>query len=260
MKKEKLTIVKIGGKVVENETLLYGFLSDFVEIPTKLILVHGGGSMATDLSEKLGIPTIMFEGRRITDARSLYVAIMVYAGLTNKKIVAAIQALDVNTVGLTGADFNTIRAKKRDSIPIDYGFVGDVYQVNTQFLSEIIGKNTIPVFNAITHDGKGNLLNTNADSIAAALAKALSEAFEVDLVYCFEKQGVLYNPEDENSVIQELTKKDFFDLKQKSVISAGMIPKIENCLSCINEGVNSVRICHADAICLIPNVGTKIIK
>ena len=245
---ERLTIVKVGGKVVEEKETLDQLLDHLSQIRGKRILVHGGGSLATNLAEKLGIETLMVEGRRITDEATLEVVVMVYAGLVNKKIVAGLQAKGCNAIGLTGADMNVIRAVKRPVKTIDYGFVGDIMGVNTSELRLLLNEEVVPVMAPITHDCKGQLLNTNADTIAADLAIELSNYYTVNLFYCFEKKGVLLNPEDENSVISELSYDRFKELKIEGVIKEGMIPKLENGFNAMRNGVNQVLITNPNLI------------
>ena len=238
---EQLTIVKIGGKVIEDPVALKSFLNDFVKIAGHKLLVHGGGRSATTLAEKLGVKTQMVNGRRITDAETLDIAVMVYAGLVNKTLVAQLQALGGEAIGLTGADANLIRSTKRpEKDGIDYGLVGDVQSINSPIISELIQQCRVPVLAPITHDGNGQLLNTNADTIASETAKAMSFDFNVRLIFCFEKKGVLSNEKDENSVIQFIDKEEFQHLKDESIITDGMIPKIENALQAIEAGVKEV--------------------
>jgi acetylglutamate kinase len=239
---ERLTIVKVGGKVVEDKDSLEELLKQFSMIRGKRILVHGGGKLATSLAEKLGIETQMVEGRRITDAATLEVVTMVYAGLVNKNIVAGLQSKGCNSIGLTGADLDMIRAVKRPVKTIDYGFVGDILGVNTSELRILLNEEVVPVVAPITHDGKGQLLNTNADTIAADLAIELSNYYTVNLFYCFEKKGVLLNPEDENSVISELNYDYFKQLQVQGAIKEGMIPKLDNGFGAMRNGVNQVLI------------------
>lgn len=239
---ERLTIVKVGGKVVEDKDSLEQLLAQFSQIRGKRILVHGGGKLATSLSEKLGIETQMVEGRRITDEATLEVVTMVYAGLVNKNIVAGLQAKGCNAIGLTGADMNVIRAVKRPVKTIDYGYVGDIMGVNTSELRMLLNEEVVPIMAPITHDGRGQLLNTNADTIAADLAIELSNYYTVNLFYCFEKKGVLLKPEDDNSVISELTYDRFKELQLDGVISEGMIPKLDNGFGAMKNGVSQVLI------------------
>jgi len=246
--REHLIIIKVGGKIVEEEISLKTLLKDFSRIAGGKILVHGGGKSATALAEKLGIETQMVDGRRITDAETLKVATMVYAGLVNKNVVAGLQALGNNAIGLTGADLDMIRAVKRPVGAIDYGFVGDIKRVNAQAMSELLGNGAVPVIAPITHDGKGSLLNTNADTIASELATSLCSRYELRLIFCFEKAGVLTNEADENSVIPEINPTLFEELKLQGVITGGMIPKLENGFNALRSGVSAVVITNAQGI------------
>ena len=246
--KESLTIVKVGGKIVEDETSLQQLLHDFSSLPGYKLLVHGGGRSATRLAAQMGVETHMVDGRRITDKDMLDIVVMVYAGLVNKKIVAALQAKGMNAVGLTGADLDVIRSVKRPVVSIDYGFVGDVKAVNSEILSNLIRMNVIPVMAPLTHDGNGQMLNTNADTIAGETAKALADSFDVTLIYCFEKKGVLRDAEDEDSVIPVMTQDDFTNYVQQGVIQGGMIPKLENAFSAIKAGVKQVIITSAESL------------
>ena len=247
--KEKITIVKVGGAIVEDEGMLNQLLADFQAIEGRKVLVHGGGRKATKMAAALGLETQMVGGRRITDAAMLEVVTMVYGGLVNKAIVAGLQAKGVNAMGLTGADGNIIRSHKRPvKDGIDYGFVGDVDTVDTDRLSYIIEHVGMPVIAPLTDDGQGHLLNTNADTMASCVAKALAQHYEVTLIYTFEKKGVLRNPDDEDSVIPVITHADFAQLVKEGVISGGMIPKVENALAAIDEGVSKVIITLASAI------------
>jgi acetylglutamate kinase len=245
--KPKLTLIKVGGKIVE-ESSLNQLLTDFSAIQGYKMLVHGGGRSATKLAAQLGIETQMVDGRRITDAETLKVATMVYAGLVNKNMVAGLQAHGVNALGLTGADMDTIRSVKRPKKEIDYGFVGDISKVNVSLLAQLIRENIVPVIAPLTHDGKGNLLNTNADSIAGETAKALSVSFEVTLIYCFEKKGVLRDENNDNSVIPQITRTDFEHYVAQGIIQGGMIPKLQNSFEAIEAGVSQVMITSASAI------------
>ena len=244
-----LTIVKVGGAVVEDEAQLRQLLTDFIAIKGAKILVHGGGRRATTIAGKLGIETKMVEGRRITDAEMLEVVTMVYGGLVNKHIVASLQALGVDAIGLTGADANVIQAHRRPlKNGIDYGFVGDVDKVESSKIAHFIDKNIVPVIAPLTHDGLGNMLNTNADTMASEMAKAMADHYDVTLVFAFEKPGVLANPDDDTSVISSITRDDFVRLKADGTISGGMLPKIENALQAIDAGVRRVVITSAKAI------------
>ena len=248
MKKEKLTVIKVGGKIVEEEATLNQLLADFSAIEGYKVLVHGGGRSATKLATQLGIESQMVNGRRITDAETLKVVTMVYGGLVNKNIVAGLQAKGVNAMGLTGADMNVIRSVKRPVKDVDYGFVGDVEQVNAELLGNLIRQGVVPVMAPLTHDGQGCMLNTNADTIAGETAKALAQLFDVTLVYCFEKKGVLGNADDDDSVIPVITPELFKEYVDKGIIQGGMIPKLENSFSAIEAGVSQVVITLASAI------------
>lgn len=245
---EKLTIIKVGGKIVEEEGSLQRLLTDFSAISGKKLLVHGGGRSATRLAEQLGIESRMVNGRRITDSETLRVVTMVYGGLVNKNIVAGLQARDVNALGLTGADMNVIRSHKRQVKEIDYGFVGDVDEVNATFLAKLIHEDIVPVMAPLTHDKQGHLLNTNADTIAGETAKALAALFDVTLIFCFEKKGVLRDEHDDDSVIPHLSRADFDALVSDGTIQGGMIPKLENAFSALQAGVKKVIITQATAI------------
>lgn len=246
--KEKLTIIKVGGKIVEEESTLNQLLADFSAIEGYKLLVHGGGRSATRLAAQLGIESKMVNGRRITDAETLKVVTMVYGGLVNKNIVAGLQAKGVNAIGLTGADMNVIRSVKRPVKDVDYGFVGDVEKVNAGFLAALIRQGIVPVMAPLTHDGKGSMLNTNADTIAGETAKALASLFDVTLVYCFEKKGVLRDENDDDSVIPVITPEEFKEFVAQGIIQGGMIPKLENSFSAIDAGVSQVVITLASAI------------
>ena len=244
-----LTIVKVGGAVVEDEAQLRQLLTDFIAIKGAKILVHGGGRRATTIAGKLGIETKMVEGRRITDAEMLEVVTMVYGGLVNKHIVASLQAMGADAIGLTGADANVIQAHRRPlKNGIDYGFVGDVDKVESSKIAHFIDKNIVPVIAPLTHDGQGNMLNTNADTMASEMAKAMADHYDVTLLFAFEKPGVLANPDDDTSVISSITRDDFVRLKADGTISSGMLPKIENALQAIDAGVRRVVITSAKAI------------
>ena len=247
--KEKLTIVKVGGAVVEDEAQLAQLLKDFYAIEGRKVLVHGGGRRATQVASQLGIESKMVDGRRITDADMLQVVTMVYGGLVNKNLVARLQANGINALGLTGADIDIIRSHKRPlKNGIDYGFVGDVDRANGQMLSRLIEEGITPVVAPLTHDGEGHILNTNADTIASETAKALAPYYDVTLIFSFEKKGVLRNPDDDNSVIPTITHADFIQYKADGTISGGMLPKIENALSAIDAGVCCVIITLATAL------------
>lgn len=243
---DKLNIVKIGGSIFEDDDMLSSFLDDFSRLEGPKILVHGGGSQASSLSEKLGIEVKIEEGRRITDAESLDVAIMVYAGLINKTLVAKLQARGCNAAGLSGADFNIIPAEKRIHAATDYGFVGDIKSkdINKYLIKRLMEESVVPVFCAITHDTNGQLLNTNADTIAASLAIALSSAYKVSLSYCLNITGVLKNLEDPESLLESLTIRDYQKLKRSGAIKSGMLPKLHNGFEALGNGVSRVTIKH----------------
>ena len=256
--REKLTVIKVGGKIVEEDATLNRLLDDFAAIGGHKVLVHGGGRSPTKLATQLGVESKMVNGRRITDAETLKVVTMVYGGLVNKNIVAGLQARGVNALGLTGADMNVIRSVKRPVQEVDYGFVGDVEKVDASLLSDLIHKGVVPVMAPLTHDGKGHMLNTNADTIAGETAKALSEFFDVTLVFCFEKKGVLRDENDDDSVIPQITPDEFRCYVEDGVIQGGMIPKLENSFAAIHAGVTEVVITLATAI--NGNGGTRIKK
>jgi len=238
--KKKLSVIKIGGSLIEDEKILDEFLVDFTKLEGLKILVHGGGKLATQLAGKLGIETKMNEGRRITDAETIKVITMVYGGLVNKTIVAKLQAGNCNALGLSGADLNSIQSVKRPVEDIDYGFVGDVEKVNSKMISMLLSNGISPVFCAITHDKNGQLLNTNADTIASEIAIALSQDFETNLYYCFEKQGVLMDIKDEDSVIEHIDSKSYRKLKEEKIIADGMLPKLHNCFNALGRNVSKV--------------------
>lgn len=246
---EKVTIVKVGGAVVEDNEQLAQLLTDFAAIPGKKVLVHGGGRRATKVAAALGIESKMVNGRRITDAQMLEVVTMVYGGLVNKNLVAKLQAKGVNALGLTGADMDVIHSHKRPvKDGVDFGYVGDVERANGKMLQTLIQEGITPVMAPLTHDGNGNILNTNADTIASETAKALAPYYDVTLIYSFEKKGVLSNPDDDNSVIPVITRSDFEKYQADGTIGGGMIPKIENALAAVNAGVKEVIITLATAI------------
>jgi len=238
--KPKLSIVKIGGNVIEDKIALANFLNAFSKINGAKLLVHGGGKKATLLSRQMGVEPKLIDGRRITNAATLEIITMVYAGLTNKNIVAQLQANACNAIGLSGADGNTILAHKRPITTIDHGYVGDIDQINHKAISRLLNAAFVPVFCAMSHDGKGQLLNTNADTIAASLAIGMSNEFETTLYYCFEKNGVLTDVSDENSILTHINSETYQDLIQKHLISDGMLPKLKNCFHALENGVSSV--------------------
>lgn len=240
--KEKLYIIKIGGALIDDEELLVQFLEQFSEIQEKKILVHGGGKLATTLADKLGIEQKMINGRRITDKETLDIVTMVYAGGINKNIVEKLQQKKCNAIGFSGADGNLIKAKKREHPEIDFGFVGDITKksVNRKLVSKLMKLNLVPVFSAITHDRKGNLFNTNADTIASVMAQALSEKYEVELLYCFDKEGVLEDVNNPESVIKSVNEEEFEALKEEGKLHKGILPKLENALGAIKNNVDKV--------------------
>jgi acetylglutamate kinase len=243
-KMKHLTIVKIGGNIIDNSAELQQFITDFSKIEGYKVLVHGGGKSATKMAQSIGLVPQMIDGRRITDQPMLDVVVMIYAGEINKNIVAQLQANETNAMGFSGADGNLIQSTKRNHPTIDYGFVGDVQKVNTALLVTLIENQITPVFCAITHDKQGQLLNTNADTIASELAIALSQVFEVTLTYCFEKPGVLYDAEDDTSVIENINKELYEQLKTDGAIHSGMIPKLDNCFNSLSKGVHEIKIGH----------------
>ena len=243
-----MTVIKVGGKIVEEEATLNRLLDDFATIEGHKVLVHGGGRSATKIAAQLGIESKMVNGRRITDSETLKVVTKVYGGLVNKNVVAGLQARGVNALGLTGADMNVMRSVKRPVKEVDYGFVGDVEKVDASLLSDLIYKGVVPVMAPLTHDGKGHMLNTNADTIAGETAKALAALFDVTLVFCFEKKGVLRDENDDDSVIPLITPAEFKQYVADGVIQGGMIPKLENSFAAIDAGVSEVIITLASAI------------
>ena len=244
----QLSIIKISGNIIDDETRLAGFLDSFAAVPGKKILVHGGGKLATRVAEGLGISQKLIEGRRITDAATLNVVTMVYAGAINKNIVAQLQARNCPAIGLTGADGDAIRSHKRSHPTIDFGLVGDVDTVNASLLTALLTLDQVLVFAPLTHDGKGQLLNTNADTIAQELARGLCATFEVNLVYSFEKAGVLRDSGDESTVIPRINPSLYEDLKSKNIIFAGMIPKLDNAFTALKSGVKKVIIGKAEQL------------
>ena len=246
--KKHLSIIKIGGNVINSETDLDSFLSDFDQLQGLKILVHGGGRKATEIADSMGLEPKMIGGRRVTDEANLEVVTMVYAGLLNKSIVAKLQAKACNALGLSGADANVIKAHKRIVKEIDYGFAGDIDEVESKTISLFLNAGITPVFSAITHNTQGQLLNTNADTIAAEVAKGLSADFEVELIYCFEKNGVLKDVEDDASVIENINSETYAFLKSEGVINEGMLPKLENCFNSLQNGVGRVIIGKTELI------------
>ena len=253
----KLNIIKIGGNVIDNPRSCKKFLEDFAALEGSKILIHGGGKVATKIAVKLDVETKMVDGRRITDLPMLEVVTMVYGGLVNKQIVAQLQALGCNAIGLTGADGGVILAKKRAVKDIDYGYVGDIEKVDNKLIDNFLQNNLTPIFAPLTFDKEGNMLNTNADTQASSVAVAMAEQYEANLIYCFEKKGVLSDPEDDNSVIQKLTPKIYADYKASGAINAGMIPKLDNAFAALQKGVAKVTICHADELNQALTEGTR---
>ena len=247
--KEKLTLIKVGGAIVEDEAQLNSLLQHFTAIEGRKVLVHGGGRRATQVAAQLGIESKMVNGRRITDAEMLQVVTMVYGGLVNKNLVAKLQAQGVNALGLTGADMDVLRSHRRPiKNGVDYGFVGDVDKADGARLQQFIEQGITPIMAPLTHDGEGNILNTNADTIAAETAKALAPYYDVTLIFCFEKAGVLADANDDSSVIPTINHEDFSRYVADGTISGGMIPKIENALAAVDAGVERVIITLANAI------------
>ena len=250
----KLFVIKIGGNILDNAAAQQLFLQQFADISAKKILVHGGGKIATTIGKQLEIEPNYIYGRRITDEATIDLVTMVYGGLINKKIVATLQSMNCNAIGLTGADANIIPANKRPVAEIDYGFVGDIKneEIAVNNLQVFLENNIVPVMAPLTHDGEGQMLNTNADTIASALAVALSQQYDVRLIYCFEKKGVLENIEDETSVISLINKKKYQQLLNDKKLADGILPKIENAFAAINSGVQEVLI--GDAEDLLQNI------
>lgn len=245
-----INVIKIGGNVIDNPAALNTLITDLAHMNDPCILVHGGGKEATRLSTRLDIPTTMIDGRRVTDAATIDVVTMVYAGLINKRIVARLQAAGRNAIGMCGADGNIIPARRRSPVPVDYGFVGDIdpRSINSSLIAALLDNGIMPVFCAICHDGKGNLLNCNADSVASAVAIAAARISPVDLTFCFEMPGVMADTGNPDSVIPSITPALYESLKKDGIVSKGMIPKIDNAFSAIRQGVASVRICRSDSV------------
>jgi acetylglutamate kinase len=259
---EKLFVIKIGGNIIDDEKKLSSFLKDFASIEGKKILVHGGGKLATKLAAQLGVEQQLIDGRRITNAETLKIVTMVYAGYINKNIIAQLQSHNCNAIGLCGADGNLIQSHKRQHPTIDYGFVGDIDKINTRLLKNLLEQNINIVFAPITHNKEGLLLNTNADTIAQEIAQSMSEFYEVDLIYSFEKAGVLMNAEDDSTVINSITQSSYKDLKEQQIIHSGMMPKLDNAFAALNKGVNRVIIGKAEQLedLISGNTGTSIVK
>ena len=241
-------VIKIGGNIIDDESKLSLFLKNFAAVKEKKILVHGGGKLATKLAEQMNVSQQIIEGRRITDVKTLKIVTMVYAGYINKNIVAQLQASGCNAIGLSGADGNLVQSHKRNHPSIDYGFAGDVDSVNSELLKTVLQQNLTPIIAPITHNRQGQLLNTNADTIAREAAKALSKDFEVALIYSFEKAGVLLNAEDDNSVILKINSTSYAELKKSGIVHSGMIPKLDNAFAAISNGVKKVVIGKAEDI------------
>jgi acetylglutamate kinase len=245
---QKLSVIKIGGNVIDNEEATNRFLDQFSRTPGSKILVHGGGKVATQISERLGLKAQMVDGRRITDKAMLEVVTMVYGGLINKNLVAKLQSRECNAIGLTGADANCILAKKREAAAIDYGYAGDIVAVNAHQLVTFLHQQLTPVIAPLTYDKHGNILNTNADTIAAGVAWSLAGHYQVHLIFCFEKRGVLSDPENDESVIPTLSWNEYQHLNETGIISKGMIPKLDNAYDALRKGLEKVTICHADEL------------
>lgn len=249
MSREPLHIIKIGGAVIENPEMKEAFLDGFVALKGKKILIHGGGRVATEIGERLGLKTNMVEGRRVTDDATIDLVTMVYGGLVNKQMIAQLQSLGVNAIGLTGADASIITSKKRPvTNGVDYGFVGDPQTVNDQFITSLLVSGSIPVIAPLTHDGKGQILNTNADTMAGTVASAMVGHFDVNLVLTFELDGVMRDVNDPSSLITPFEQSFFNEMKETGAIHSGMIPKLENAFKALNSGVKTVRICKYDQI------------
>ena len=258
--RDKLYVIKIGGNIIDDEKKLAFFLKGFASINGKKILIHGGGKLATKFAAQLGVEQQLIDGRRITDAETLKIVTMVYAGYINKNIVAQLQSHNCNAIGLCGADGNLIQSHKRQHPTIDYGFVGDIDSVNTTLLKNLLEQNINVVIAPITHNKEGLLLNTNADTIAQEIAQAMSEFYEVNLIYSFEKAGVLMNAEDDSTVITSITQSSYKDLKEQKIIHSGMIPKLDNAFAALNKGVNRIIVGKAEQLqdLISGNAGTSI--
>ena len=246
-----MLIVKIGGNILDNPARLHRFLVDFAKLRGPKLLVHGGGKIASAIGQRLGIEPVMVEGRRVTDTQTLELVTMVYGGLVNKQVVAQLQALGCNAIGMTGADANTILATKRPVRDVDYGFAGDVAgneSINIAALDAILQAGLTPVFAPLTHDGKGSMLNTNADTIASVLATALATKYNVTLLYCFEKKGVLADASDDDSVIPYINLPKYKELRDTGIVTAGMVPKLDNAFAALQQGVSKVLIGEAEAL------------
>ncbi len=256
---DKITVVKIGGNVIDSPEAFAPFMESFAKLDGKKILVHGGGKIATRMAQQMEIETTMIDGRRVTDKAMLDIVVMTYAGLINKDVVATLQSHGCNAIGLSGADGNALKATKRPANPIDFGFVGDIdpANVNSEFLKTLLDASVTPVFSAIMHNGEGLLLNCNADTVASSVALGVSRIADVDLIFCFEKRGVLTDIDDESSVIKSITAQSYAEYKSAGVINKGMIPKIDGALKAVSLGVKSVTIKHSEDL-LDASAGTTI--
>lgn len=259
---DRLYVIKVGGNIIDDGEKLSSFLKNFASIRERKILIHGGGKLATDIGEKLNIPQQIIGGRRITDAETLKVITMVYAGYINKNIVALLQSNNCNAIGLSGTDGNLVQAHKRDHPTIDYGFAGDIDKVNNELLIKLLDDDLTPVIAPVSHNKKGQLLNTNADTIAQEVARSISTKYAVTLIYCFEKKGILLNADDENSVIPKITLSLYKDLKGKKIIHSGMIPKVDNAFAALNSGVKNIIIGKAGELSKLisGSTGTSIVN
>ncbi len=256
---EKITVVKIGGNVIDSPEAFGPFMESFAKLEGPKVLIHGGGKIATRLAQKMEIETTMIDGRRVTDKAMLDIVTMTYAGLINKEVVATLQKYGCNAIGLSGADGNVVKATKRPANPVDFGFVGDIdpANVNAPFLKTLLEAGVTPVFCAIMHNGEGVLLNCNADTVASSVALGVARVAPTDLIFCFEKRGVLTDINDDSSVIKTITPENYAAYKAEGVINSGMIPKIDGALKAINQGVASVAIKHSEDL-LDPMSGTTI--
>lgn len=261
---KKLHVIKIGGYVIDNPDCIEPFIENFAGISDRKILVHGGGKLASTLAEKLGVKQVLVEGRRITNIKTLKITTMVYGGLINKNIVAKLQKFNCNAIGFCGADGNLIRSKKREVDKVDFGYVGDITDdgINISLFDKLFEMGITPVISPISYDGNGGLLNTNADTMAANIAIALSSLYDVELTYCFEKNGVMLDTKIDDSFVRELSKEQYIDLKERGVVSNGMIPKLDNAFSALDRGVNSIKICHSQNITSLMSKisGTQLLK
>ncbi len=257
---DKVTVVKIGGNVIDSPEAFSAFMAEFAKLEGKKILVHGGGKIATRFAKQMEVETTMIEGRRVTDRAMLDIVTMTYAGLINKNVVATLQKHGCNAIGLSGADGNAVRATKRPAAPIDFGYVGDIdpANINAEFLLMLLDAGVTPAFCAIMHNGEGDLLNCNADTVASTVALGMSRVAATELIFCFEKRGVLTDVDDENSVIKIINPENYASYKAEGAIHSGMIPKIDGALRAVSQGVKSVTIKHSEDL-LDPSAGTKIV-